>query len=230
MKFTSLFKLTVLTAVAVSLVACAKDPSKDVTAAKVEQVKAEAPAAEAAKAAPEAAAPEAAPVAQGNLAGDVIFVGSKVTGSHACKFTDWNGSVNDAQSLEETTLSVTVRTTAMACDFDDPKPWTVKLEKHLRDDDFFASEKFPEATFVSTAIKAETDDKTPATHTITGNMTIRGTQKELSFPATLTKDDKGFKADIEFSLNRKEFGIMYTGKKDDLIRDGVVLKLSLASK
>ena len=37
-------------------------------------------------------------------------------------------------------------------------------------------------------------------------------------------------ANIEFSLNRKEFDIMYPGKPDDLIRDDVVLKLTFASK
>ncbi len=226
MKFTSVLKMTVLTAVTVSLVACAKDPAKEVAPAKVEAKKE-------AAAAP-AAAPEAAPApaaqAKGNLAGDLIFVGSKVTGSHTCKFTDWDGSLSEAGSLEEATLSVTVRTTAMACDFDDPKPWTVKLEKHLRSDDFFASEKFPEATFVSTAIKAQADAKTNTTHQVTGNMTIRGIQKELSFPATLAIAEDGFKGTIEFSLNRKEFDIMYPGKVDDLIRDDVVLKLSLASK
>ena len=61
-------------------------------------------------------------------------------------------------------------------------------------------------------------------------MTIRGIEKELSFPGTLTKDATGFKANIEFSLNRKEFDIMYPGKPDDLIRDDVVLKFSVASK
>jgi hypothetical protein len=33
--------------------------------------------------------------------------------------------------------------------------------------------------------------------------------------------------DAEFAINRKDFGIVYAGKADDLIRDGVVIKLSL---
>jgi len=227
MKFTSVLKTTVFALVALSLVACAKDPAQEVAPAKVADKKEAAPAPAAAKA---EAAPAAEAAAKGNLAGDLIFIGSQVTGSHTCKFTDWDGNLSDSKTLEESAFSFTVRTTAMACDFEDPKPWTVKLEKHLRSDDFFASEKFPEATFVSTAIKAQADEKTKATHLVTGNMTIRGIQKELSFPATLSKGTEGFKANIEFSLNRKEFDIMYPGKPDDLIRDDVVLKLSLASK
>jgi hypothetical protein len=31
----------------------------------------------------------------------------------------------------------------------------------------------------------------------------------------------------EFAINRKDFGIVYAGKADDLIRDEVVLKLSV---
>ncbi len=35
------------------------------------------------------------------------------------------------------------------------------------------------------------------------------------------------KAKAEFTINRKEWGIVYAGKPDDLIRDGVVLKIDL---
>lgn len=229
-----------LGAVALFVVACAKDPSKDAPAAKVQEAKPAAkPAVE--KVAEPAADPHAGhgheghdhhahAAAAGNLAGDIIFVGSKVTGTHACKFTDWSGSFTDGETLEAGTLSVNVKTTSMACDYEAPTEWTVKLEKHLRSEDFFASEKFPEATFVSTGLKAEANAETKTTHTVTGNMTIRGTQKEISFPATLTKTDAGFQAAIEFTLNRKDFGIEYPGKPDDLIREGVVLKLKLASK
>ena len=33
--------------------------------------------------------------------------------------------------------------------------------------------------------------------------------------------------DAEFAINRKDFGIVYKGKADDLIRDEVVIKLNL---
>jgi hypothetical protein len=35
--------------------------------------------------------------------------------------------------------------------------------------------------------------------------------------------------DSEFAINRKDFGIVYAGKADDLVRDDVVIKLDLKS-
>jgi len=35
--------------------------------------------------------------------------------------------------------------------------------------------------------------------------------------------------DAEFSINRKDFGIVYAGKTDDLIRDDVVIRFNLKS-
>jgi len=229
MRKTETLRTIIFLTATLCIVACAKDPSKDAVSAKVEEVKpTQAEQAPAAQKAAEPAKAEAG--AAGNLSGEVVFVGSKVTGVHACKFTDWSGQFTEGKTVEEATLAVTIQTTAMACDFEDPTPWTVKLEKHLRSDDFFASEKFPEATFVSTAIVAKADAETKTTHTVTGKMKIRGVEKEISFPAALTSGEEGFKANIEFSLNRKDFGIAYPGKPDDLIRDGVVLKLHFASK
>jgi hypothetical protein len=44
----------------------------------------------------------------------------------------------------------------------------------------------------------------------------------------VTKDT--VKVDAEFAINRKDWGIVYPGKPDDLIRDDVVVKLALNGK
>jgi hypothetical protein len=36
--------------------------------------------------------------------------------------------------------------------------------------------------------------------------------------------------DAEFTVNRKDFGLVYPGKPDDLIRDDVVVKLAVRAK
>jgi hypothetical protein len=40
----------------------------------------------------------------------------------------------------------------------------------------------------------------------------------------------GVTFDTEFAINRKDFGIVYPGKTDDLIRDEVVLRLNVKAE
>ena len=217
---------------------CVENPADSKPAAKVEApAKAGAPAPAAAAAAAAAGAPAAgvpaaaaaaAPAGGLALTGDIIFVGSKVSGNHACKFTDWTGSAKlDGEDVTKAALSFTVQTKGIAADYEAPTKWSVKLEKHLRSDDFFDSEAHPTATFSSSAIVAKAGEGT--THEITGTLTIKGIEKVVTFPATIAVEAGNFKAKAEFSINRKDFQIMYEGKPDNLIRDDVLLKLNFKS-
>ena len=78
-------------------------------------------------------------------------------------------------------------------------------------------------------VRAAPDKATGATHTLAGRFTIRGVTKSIRFPATITQT-RPFSARAEFSINRKDFGMMYDGKADNLIRDGVVMKIDLRAK
>ena len=208
-------------------IGCAKDPSKDVVAAKVnDETPKKTEVADTKKQAAPAAKPAQAANSQAALEGQIVFVGSKVTGSHTNRFNDWSGNVSGLdKGAAAAQLQVTVKTASAEADYLDPKPWSGKLQKHLVSADFFDSAKFPTATFVSRSIVA----KAGADHQVTGDLTIRGTKKSISFPAKIGLDG-GFSLNAEFSINRKDFGIVYDGTADDLIRDGVVLKLALKSK
>jgi polyisoprenoid-binding protein YceI len=102
-----------------------------------------------------------------------------------------------------------------------------KLTGHLKSGDFFDVEKFPKATFTSTEIKP--GGAGGATHTITGNLELHGVKKSISFPAKVTVDASAVKADAEFVINRKDFGLVYPGKPDDLIKDEVLIKLHVTA-
>lgn len=145
----------------------------------------------------------------------VEFVGAKVTASHEGGFTDFAGTVDLADPIEESTIELTIQTASLFADKE-------KLTKHLKSPDFFDVGKFPTATFRSTEIK-----KDGAGHTISGDLTLHGVTKRISFPATISATDSAVSASAEFSINRQDFGIAYAGMKDDLIRDLVVIKLSL---
>jgi len=146
----------------------------------------------------------------------VEFVGAKVTASHQGGFEDFSGKVELGQPVEQSQIDLTIQTASLFAD--DPK-----LTKHLKSPDFFDVGKFPTATFTSTDIKKEGTG-----HIISGNLTLHGVTKRVSFPATVTVTDGAVNATSEFSINRKDFGIVYPGMPDDLIRDLVVIKLSLA--
>ena len=148
----------------------------------------------------------------------IEFIGSKVTGKHDGSFGDFSGQIDYAGSPEQSRVSITMKTESLTTD-------TPDLTKHLKTPDFFDVAKFPEATFVSTSIKAGGDKG--ASHTITGNLTLHGVTKAVTFPATITVTPDVATVDSTFSINRKDFGINYAGQADNLIRDDVVLKLTI---
>jgi polyisoprenoid-binding protein YceI len=206
-----LARLAVPAALVFSLAAC-EDPAKDKPKATVSS---------AAPAGTTAAAPSgpAETFALDTAASSVGFTGSKVTGSHTGKFEKLSGSVTLVSGkIEGGKVTVTA-------DVDSVKTDAEKLDGHLKSPDFFNAAQFPKATFTSTEIKA--GGEKGASHTITGELDLHGTKKTISFPATITVGADGVTGTAEFSINRKDFGITYAGKADDLIRDDVVLKLSL---
>jgi len=146
----------------------------------------------------------------------IEFVGSKVTGKHNGSFGDFSGQLDYAGTPENSRVNITIKTDSIATD-------TPDLTKHLKTPDFFDVAKFPEASFVSTAIKAGGENG--ASHTVTGNLTMHGVTKAITFPATINVTPDAATVESSFSINRKDFGINYAGAADNLIRDNVVLTL-----
>jgi polyisoprenoid-binding protein YceI len=211
--------------VVLSLAAC-EDPAKDKPKATVEAPKTEAkaPGSVAPAATPAPAAAAAAPAKMEDLDVDAAtstigFIGSKVTGKHEGKFEKFTGKISLADGKAEGgSLSFEVDTASVKTDAGD-------LDKHLKQADFFDVEKFPKAKFVSTAIK--TGGEKGATHMVTGDLDLRGVKKSITFPVTITIAPDSATGMAEFSINRKDFGIVIEGKKDDLIRDDVLMKITL---
>ena len=151
------------------------------------------------------------------------FVGSKVTGSHNGGFKVFKGTFEVVPTkLESSKITAEIDTNSIFTDTD-------RLTNHLKSPEFFDVAKFPTSTFVSTAIEAGAKDPKAkdATHTVTGNLTLHGVTKSISFPAKIAVSGDKATLDSEFFINRKDFGIMYPGKANDLIRDEVVIKLAV---
>ena len=123
-----------------------------------------------------------------------------------------------------------------------------KLLGHLKSADFFDVTTYPEARFELTDVKpykgGPVKDSADAredeiseykvadpTHMISGNLTMKGVTKNIEFPARITVSGNTAEAIAKFNINRKEWGIVYKGKPDDLIRDEIHLGISIkASK
>jgi polyisoprenoid-binding protein YceI len=102
-----------------------------------------------------------------------------------------------------------------------------RLTGHLKSPDFFDVEKFAESTFkLTSATPAEGADQ----YTMVGDFTLHGVTKTISFPATIKQAGENITLASKFSIDRKDFGIVYPGKTDDLIRDGIVIKLDLTAE
>ncbi len=149
----------------------------------------------------------------------IEFVGAKVTGDHTGGFNTWNGTATLGEDGNLSGLEFTVDTTSVYSDNE-------KLTGHLKSPDFFDVAKYPKATFKTT--KIETLEGEGGTHTITGDMDLRGVKKTISFPATVKKEGDKITANTEFTLKRFDFGIEYKGQADDLIKDEVLMKINLA--
>src|SRR5215203_3589403 len=150
----------------------------------------------------------------------VLFTGSKVTGKHEGGFKQFSGSIDLVDNKpEESSVKIDIEASSVFTDTDG-------LTKHLQTGDFFEVEKFPKASFTSTKITPEAS-KGANEYTVTGDLELRGVRKSVSFAATLAFSRTDVAVNSEFAINRKDFGIVYAGKADDLIRDDVVIKLDL---
>jgi polyisoprenoid-binding protein YceI len=149
----------------------------------------------------------------------IAFEGAKVTKTHPGAFGAFTGSiVVNEKSAEKSTINVEIDIKSMTTDDEG-------LTKHLMSPDFFDAEKFPKATFTSTAIKAGGENG--ATHTIEGNLDMHGVKKGISFPAKVTISDTEAAATAEFSIQRADWGIVYPGMAEDAIKPGVLMKLDI---
>lgn len=147
----------------------------------------------------------------------VDFIASKVTRSHSGSFKQFSGTIELAgESVPNSRVTIDIDSASVVVD--DPE-----LTAHLKTPDFFDVAKFPKANFVSTKIEPAGGDG----YTVTGNFDLHGVKKSISFPATIKVTADNAAVDAEFAINRKDFGIVYAGKADDLIRDQVVIKLNL---
>jgi len=146
----------------------------------------------------------------------IEFVGSKVTGHHNGGFKKFAGEFKVADGkLANSGNKVVIDTTSLYADNE-------RLTGHLKSPDFFNVAQMPTATFETTAITPQATNSL-----VTGNLTLHGVTKQISFPAKIQVSDDAVEIGADFFINRFDFNIKYAGQANDLIRKEVVLKLKV---
>jgi|SRR5437773_1409129 len=152
----------------------------------------------------------------------VEFIAAKVTRSHNGSFKQFTGAIDLVNnSVADSRVMIDIQMSSVVTDEDD-------LTKHLQTPDFFDVARYPKATFTSTKIVPILSPGTSGvSYDVSGNFDLHGIKKTITFPATIEVAPDNVSVNAEFAINRKDFGIVFQNKADDLIRDGVVIKLTL---
>jgi polyisoprenoid-binding protein YceI len=125
------------------------------------------------------------------------------------RFRDFDGVIKyDKANPSAASVEFTVKTASIDTTNND-------RDEHLRSKDFFEVQKFPTLTFTSTQVVA----KDGTTLEVTGNLTLHGVTRSVTFPVSLlgtVKTPRGEKAGFEttFKIDRKEYGLLWNNVLD----------------
>lgn len=149
------------------------------------------------------------------LTGDntkLTFVGKKPDGKHEGAFPKLSGSATVPDGdLTKLSVTIDIDTEALTSD-------NAGLTKHLQNADFFDVKNHPKASFKSTKI-----EKTEKGYTVTGDLTLLGKTKSVTFPATIAAGDS-LTVTASFAIDRTQWGMSYgKGKIDNDVTIGIAV-------
>lgn len=162
---------------------------------------------------------------------EINWIGRKVTGAH-------NGTI--AIKSGELVLSnnkltggkFTIDTTSIIILDVTDEGTNAQFAGHLASDDFFSSEKHPEAFFTITAVEAIDNSN----YNITGDLTIKDITNEVSFVAKVGLNDKKLIASGKIVIDRTKYdmkfrsGNFFQNLGDTLIYNDFDLDIDIAAE
>jgi len=160
-------------------------------------------------------------VSPGSMVG---WIGKKVTGEHKGSISVTDGTIDVANGAV-TGGKFTIDMNSLICLDLEAGKGKEDLEGHLKSADFFDVAKHPTSVFEITSV---------AGNMVTGNLTMLGVTKSVTFPANINVDNGILKVATEmFTINRTDWGLKYgsasffDGLKDKAINDDISLNIRL---
>ena len=159
------------------------------------------------------------PKADGDYVIDTVESIIRWTGRNL--FNHHNGTVKLAAGhirvssgvLESAVFSIDMN--SVACEDIPDEGMRGMLIRHLKDADFFDTANYPIAEFVTTPAQAipNSSEGNP-NYLLTGNFTLRGITRPISFPAVIaTSDGRRLTGQAQLEIDRTEFGSIYGSGK-----------------
>lgn len=158
----------------------------------------------------------------------VTWKATKVVGGHDGNVKIKSGKVTVEGNIIKS-VDIVVDMSSISCrDLEDAE-YNKKLVDHLKSADFFDVAKHNTASFKLTSVKDGT---------ATGNLTMKGISKPVTFPAVFTTEGGITKSTINLKVNRLDWGLKYNSGKffdpkklgDKMINDDFEIGISLAAK
>lgn len=121
-------------------------------------------------------------------------------------FTGFEGTINwDTQNPANSSFDVTLNTATVNTD-------NGLRDEHLKGDSFFDVKNYPRIRLTSAKIVPA---RKSGLYTLTGQLTIKGKSKPVSFPFTATANADGYVFNGTFKMLRKDFGVGGTSTVSD---------------
>lgn len=172
-------------------------------------------------------------------ASTIVWTGTKPVGKHHGTFVLKDGNIlADASSITGGKFTIDIASLKAE---DQDSLGNAKLGGHLLSEDFFDATNHPVGLFEITNVTAGTPAPVAgeeivmkdATHTVTGNLTLKGQSKSITFPAKIAMNDKEITTDANFNIDRTQWGMSYGNDKslqDKFIRPEVNLQLHIVAR
>jgi polyisoprenoid-binding protein YceI len=129
----------------------------------------------------------------------ITWTGKKVTGQHTGTIKLAEGNLaTKGKKITGGSFSIDM-TTLKDSESND------RLEGHLKSDDFFSTDKFPKANFVTSSIESKGGDQ----YQVKGNLTIKGITNAIEFPATIQVSGNQVTAKAKILVDRTKFDIKF---------------------
>jgi polyisoprenoid-binding protein YceI len=137
-----------------------------------------------------------------------------VTGDHVVKVRRFHGtvSIDDPIGCE------------FAVDMTSLKAESSLIEDFIKSPRFLDVRRYPEARFTTTRVRA---GRAAGSYVVEGRLSLHGVDKEISFPATLEREEGVPHVRANFLLPRRAFNLILSGIWETLLEDDIRVRLDL---